>query len=198
MLYAINKWGSSIIIRPDIKYRILDLNRKCSDCSIEIFGVILIEINTLVLSQYRSPSGKSDEFYAQLDNCLSLFGNKHYIALWTDLNIDFNQPNKLVNWLKIRLNLNIYTHHHCRQHVVRHVLTTLWLNFPRNLYDPRVIYLPYSDHDDLLLTVPNINKGLTKQYIYYCYTDRRTETYKEISRCLKWDILSTQDSEVAF
>lgn len=88
--------GSSIFVKQNLDYRVIDVSKFSVDYICEAAAVKLVEYDCLILCIYRTPDSKFNHFIEKLENLLQYFLNKSYkyFMLAGDMNVDILKTNK--------------------------------------------------------------------------------------------------------
>lgn len=154
--------GSCIFLKSEHRFEMISLGNRSIEKDFEICAVLLTDLNIIVLSLYRSPTGDLDVLYDSLDQSLTKLNTKYSVVLCTDLNIDFNKISKHTDRVGDLLKShNLYASSlaptrgdSCLDYILS--------SFPLGTYKVQVVDLGVSDHDAVLLSVCYENFGMIK------------------------------------
>lgn len=158
--------GVSIFVAEDTNFKCLDLSKHIIEIDFEVTGIELIDFNTIVISLYRSPQGRTDTFLQSLDCLLKyLVGYKNgpNIVISGDVNSDFDvntTKSTVYNFCNILRQYGLYCANN-KPTRGESCLDNILTDISPQLYNLEVIDTNLADHDGLHFEVGlcSINTG---------------------------------------
>lgn len=150
--------GVAIFVREDVNFIELDINGFCSELNFEVAAVLLEDLNTILVSIYRSPSGDSNVFLDKMEHLLFyLFNLKPNLTIFVggDYNSQFDVTTDKPNVQKFKNLLCQFNMHYANSKPTRFkaCLDNIVTNSNRADYETEVVNTDLSDHLGIELCV---------------------------------------------
>lgn len=190
--------GSSIYVRKDSEYKLIDIGQFCMDFHHESVAINLLNgsKNVIVVSVYRSPNGDPKIFLSKFEDMLEFFQRfKCPLVIGGDFNIDLvSNYTKTCQWDFARL-LRQYNLHFTNSSPTRNnaVLDNVLTDLTHGTYSVSVHQFGLSDHAAILFdklkpesTTSVQNPSPTS---FRPITEKRIEDYAYYLSCVDWSCL---------
>uniref|UniRef100_A0A1B6IZR3 Endonuclease/exonuclease/phosphatase domain-containing protein n=1 Tax=Homalodisca liturata TaxID=320908 RepID=A0A1B6IZR3_9HEMI len=192
------------LIKQDINYKVINLERFSIEMDIEICCVQLIEQNMYIVSLYRSPQGNIDSFFHNFEQAMKeLLIKNAMVAICGDFNIEMTalrSQNSIYfsNLLKsLNLNCTVKTPTH-----INSCIDNILVNFTNNLYYISSLEGHFADHISHVMQVyrdhrgepsKNYNSGCNKILIRK-QTENQINLFINLLKYEKWEMINRFNS----
>ena len=166
----------------------------------EMCAVILTDLNIIIISLYRSPSGDIDRFLYLFEEVLNYVGKFNAkIIIGTDLNIDLNSSNTVINnFNNIIRSCNLY----CSSLAPTRFdacLDYIFTTFQNSNCIVSVVNFLVADHSAIVMSLNCKREGVSskpKRVLSRVYSEDGFNSFNNIMTNKNWDFIYNSDNNM--